>query len=333
MIAQSSAPILAVAPMEGLTGAPFRRVHAKFFGPAPCYYLPFVTPTTEPRFTARQLARELDYDLNRGLNVVPQLLTRRSEDFIWAAKALADLGYKEVNLNLGCPAGTVVAKGKGSGFLQEPVALRAFLDQIFSADLPIAISVKTRIGYSHEEEFGTLVDLYNNFAEAMASLTIHPRLRTDFYKGDLRVEVFNRYFNELRMPVGYNGDVITVGDIDRIRHRYQSLKMIMVGRALMADPALFRKAAGGNAATLPEIVSFYEALFDSYAQAFQSRKNALMRMKEYWFFQHNLFVGAERAVKLIYKAKTLEDYQAAIENIFENFELGNEATYGWKKPL
>ncbi|MDY2900098.1 MAG: tRNA-dihydrouridine synthase, partial [Candidatus Aphodousia sp.] len=186
---------------------------------------------------------------------------------------------------------------------------------------------------SHEEEFGTLVDLYNNFAEAMASLTIHPRLRTDFYKGDLRVEVFNRYFNELRMPVGYNGDVITVGDIDRIRHRYLSLKMIMVGRALMADPALFRKAAGGNAATLPEIVSFYEALFDSYAQAFQSRKNALMRMKEYWFFQHNLFVGAERAVKLIYKAKTLEDYQAAIENIFENFELRNEATYGWKKPL
>ena len=57
--------------MEGLTGAPFRRVHAKFFGAADRYYLPFVTPPTEPRFTARQLSRELDRDLNRGLNVVP----------------------------------------------------------------------------------------------------------------------------------------------------------------------------------------------------------------------------------------------------------------------
>lgn len=319
--------------MEGLTGAPFRRVHAKFFGAADRYYLPFVTPTTEPRFTARQLSRELDRDLNRGLNVVPQLLTRRVEDFIWAAKALADLGYQEVNLNLGCPAGTVVAKGKGSGFLQYPDALREFLDRIFSANLPIAISVKTRIGYSHEDEFGALVDIYNDFADGMDSLTIHPRLRTDFYKGDLRVHVFNRFFAELKMPIGYNGDIITVDDISRVRHRYKPLKMIMVGRALMADPALFRKAAGGNPATLPEIASFYEALFDSYAQAFQSRKNALMRMKEYWFFQHNLFVGAERAVKQIYKAKTVEDYQAAVETIFENFDLRNDAVYGWKKPL
>ena len=319
--------------MEGLTGAPFRRVHAKFFGAADRYYLPFVTPTTEPRFTARQLSRELDRDLNRGLNVVPQLLTRRAEDFIWAAKALADLGYQEVNLNLGCPAGTVVAKGKGSGFLQYPDALREFLDRIFSANLPIAISVKTRIGYSHEDEFGALVDIYNDFADGMDSLTIHPRLRTDFYKGDLRVHVFNRFFTELKMPIGYNGDIITVDDISRVRHRYKPLKMIMVGRALMADPALFRKAAGGNPATLPEIASFYEALFDSYAQAFQSRKNALMRMKEYWFFQHNLFVGAERAVKQIYKAKTVEDYQAAVETIFENFDLRNVAVYGWEKPL
>ncbi len=319
--------------MEGLTGAPFRRVHAKFFGVADRYYLPFVTPTTEPRFTARQLSRELDRDLNRGLNVVPQLLTRRAEDFIWAAKALADLGYQEVNLNLGCPAGTVVAKGKGSGFLQYPDALREFLDRIFSANLPIAISVKTRIGYSHEDEFRALVDIYNDFADGMDSLTIHPRLRTDFYKGDLRVHVFNRFFAELKMPIGYNGDIITVDDISRVRHRYKPLKMIMVGRALMADPALFRKAAGGNPATLPEIASFYEALFDSYAQAFQSRKNALMRMKEYWFFQHNLFVGAERAVKQIYKAKTVEDYQAAVETIFENFDLRNDAVYGWKKPL
>ena len=120
-------PLLVVAPMEGLTGFPFRRVHAHFFGAADAYFLPFITPTTLPRFTERQM-RELAPGVNIGIKAVPQLLTRRVEDFVWAAKALADLGYDEVNLNLGCPAGTVVAKGKGSGFLREPkFSLRIYL--------------------------------------------------------------------------------------------------------------------------------------------------------------------------------------------------------------
>lgn len=95
-------PLLVVAPMEGLTGFPFRRVYAHFFGAADAYFLPFVTPTTLPRFTERQM-RELAPDVNIGIKAIPQLLTRRVEDFVWAAKALADLGYDEVNLNLGCP--------------------------------------------------------------------------------------------------------------------------------------------------------------------------------------------------------------------------------------
>ncbi len=322
---------LVVAPMEGLTGFPFRRVHAHFFGGADAYYLPFVTPTTLPRFTDRQM-RELAPDVNIGMRAVPQLLTRRAEDFIWAAKALADLGYDEVNLNLGCPAGTVVAKGKGSGFLREPAELQRFLDKIFSADLPIELSVKTRIGWSSEDEFDLLADVYNHYPQ-MKSLTIHPRLRTDFYKGDIREKVFQQYFASFVMPIGFNGDVITVSDIEKPNKTYQPLAHIMVGRALMADPALFRKAKGGAPASLKEIENYYDAMLESYCVAFGNVKNALMRMKEYWFFQHNLFEGAERAVKSIYKSKSMTDYQSAKQFIFENCELKQEAYFGWKKDL
>ena len=101
----------------------------------------------------------------------------------------------------------------------------------------------------------------------------------------------------------------------------------------MADPALFRKARGGNPATLQELKNYYEALLESYCVAFGNVKNAVMRMKEYWFFQHNLFENADRAVKSVYKAKTLQDYEEAVENIFENFTLKENASYGWKKPL
>lgn len=324
-------PLLVVAPMEGLTGFPFRRVHAHFFGAADSYFLPFITPTTLPRFTDRQM-RELTPDINLGIRVVPQLLTRRTEDFLWAAKALADLGYDEVNLNLGCPAGTVVAKGKGSGFLREPAELQHFLDKIFNADLPIAISLKTRLGWSDENEFDLLADVYNHYPQ-MKSLTIHPRVRGDFYKGNVRENIFRQYFHTLKMPVGYNGDVITVGDIEKVRSQYSPLAHIMVGRALMADPALFRKAKGGAAATLKEIQTYYDALLESYCVAFGNVKNALMRMKEYWFFQHNLFENAERAVKAIYKAKSMDEYLNATRFIYENCELKTEAAFGWKKEL
>lgn len=324
-------PLLVVAPMEGLTGFAFRRIHAHFFGQADAYFLPFITPTTLPRFTERQM-RELAPDINVGIKVVPQLLTRRVEDFVWAARALADLGYDEVNLNLGCPAGTVVAKGKGSGFLKEPAQLQHFLDKIFDADLPIAISIKTRLGWSDEKEFDLLADVYNHYPQ-MKSLTIHPRMRTDFYKGEIRESIFKHYFSLLKMPIGYNGDVITTNDIKEIENKYQPLAHIMVGRALMADPALFRKARGGNPATIQELKTYYEALLESYCVAFGNVKNAVMRMKEYWFFQHNLFENADRAVKSVYKAKTLQDYEEAVENIFENFTLKENASYGWKKPL
>lgn len=324
-------PLLVVAPMEGLTGFPFRRVHAHFFGAADAYFLPFITPTTLPRFTERQM-RELAPDVNIGIKAVPQLLTRRVEDFVWAAKALADLSYDEVNLNLGCPAGTVVAKGKGSGFLREPAELQRFLDKIFSANLPIRISVKTRIGWADEKEFDLLADVYNHYPQ-MKSLTIHPRVRGDFYKGEIREEVFEHYFHTFKMPIGYNGDVITVSDLERVKAKYRPLAHIMVGRALMADPALFRKAKGGAAATLSEIQAYYDALLESYCVAFGNVKNALMRMKEYWFFQHNLFDNAERAVKAIYKAKTMNDYLSATRQIYENCPLRTESSFGWKKEL
>ena len=323
-------PPLAVAPMEGLTGFPFRRVHARLFGGADSYWIPFVTPTALPRFTDRQM-RELRPEVNEGFRAVPQLLTRRSQDFIWAAKALAKLGYDEVNLNLGCPAGTVVAKGKGSGFLREPYALNDFLTDIFSADLPIAISVKTRVGFADEDEFDRLCSIYARYP--MKSLTIHPRLKTDQYKGTVRLGTLDRVYASLPMPVGYNGDIVTPADCFAAIDRYPNLAHVMIGRALMADPALLRKIRGGPAATLDELETFRHALFESYLDAFGSLKNTMMRMKEYWFYQLSLFDESEKPGKAIFKAKTLEDFEAAVRTVMAECPLRTDARMGWYKPL
>lgn len=336
----TSVPELTCAPMEGLTTVVFRRLHARFFGAADRYYLPFVTPTREPRFTDRQM-RELAPQANAGIHAIPQLLTRSPQDFIWAARALSALGYTEVNLNLGCPAGTVTAKGKGSGFLQHPVELFHFFEEIFEADPSIGVSVKTRIGYSRVEEFDALAEIYARFP--LKRLIVHPRLKTDLYRGDVRLEVLDQALAALPMPLGYNGDLITPEDIRKAHKRYAGapggLAEIMVGRALMADPALFRKMRGGKAASRSEILAFHQALFDGYAELFQSRKNALMRMKEYWFYQTCLFgdegdgENLKKAASRLFRCKQIDAFEAAVRSFVDSFALRQDARCGWKKPL
>lgn len=322
--------LLTVAPMEGLTGVTFRQIHHRYFGGVDRYFIPFVSPTEIPRFTERHL-KELAWQVNQGFHAVPQLLTRRSDDFIWAAKALADMGYDEVNLNLGCPAGTVVAKGKGSGFLRDPIQLFYFLERIFEADLPIAISIKTRLGWSNEAEFGALLDIYNRFP--IHCLTIHPRLKTDLYRGDVHLQALDAYSNQIHLKWAYNGDLITTEDVLAMQRRYPKAEAFMIGRGVMADPAFFRKLKGGLPASREEIQVFSEALFEGYAQAFDSWNNALMRMKEYWFYQLNLFEDTQKMGKALFKAKNAQEFNEALKPILQTCALRTDAKYGWYKPV
>lgn len=335
------APFFSVAPMEGLTDAIFRRVHADIFGPLSLYYTPFVTPTVEPRFTVRQM-RQIDPVINANLKVVPQLLTRRAADFIWAARALSLMGYTEVNLNVGCPAGTVVAKGKGAGFLREPLALAEFFDRIFEQDLGIAVSVKTRLGWDRPEQFEGLAQLFCRYP--IARLIVHARVKTDQYKGHARWQALEAALPVVTRPLGINGDLVTVDDLRQARSRFnrapQGLAEIMVGRGLMADPALFRKALGGAGVTLAELMHLHTSLWQAYSALFQSRRNATMRMKEHWFYWLNLFAETSdsgqsltRCSKAIFRAKTESDFTEAIDRIVSEFALLPQARFGWFKPL
>ena len=143
---------IAFAPMEGLTGALYRQAHCRWFGGVDRYFIPFITPTQDHPLHQTGAAGD-SARAQWGLTAVPQLLVRRAEDFLWAAGELAAMGYPEINLNLGCPSGTVVAKGKGSGFLGLPEELERFLDTVFDA-APCAVSIKTRLGLREPEEFG-----------------------------------------------------------------------------------------------------------------------------------------------------------------------------------
>lgn len=179
------------APMEGITGFVFRNAFHQVFSGVDRYYTPFLSPGPDIGIPKRD-RRDILPENNRGVPVVPQILTNRAEDFLKTAELLYDFGYREVNLNLGCPSGTVVAKKKGAGFLSEPALLKNFLDDVFygaSRMMPdLRISVKTRIGVNSPEEFPPLLAMFRQYP--MSELIIHPRVRKEQYKGLVHMDVF-----------------------------------------------------------------------------------------------------------------------------------------------
>ena len=313
------------APMEGITGYLFRNTHHKYFSGVDRYFMPFYSPSQEHSFT-RKAFQDLLPEHNAEVDAVPQLLTRRAEDFIWATEELSKLGYREVNLNLGCPSGTVTAKGKGAGFLAHPGELDCFLDKIFSA-CTLPISVKTRLGVYNPDEFEDLLEIYNQYP--IKELTIHPRVRTDFYKGHVRIEEFEKALSGSKNPVCYNGDLKTSADIAALTARFPTVENMMIGRGLVGNPALARQLKGGAAADKNELRAFHDELFDAYSAAFQSRRNASLRMKELWFYLIHLFGDSERHLKRLRKTTDPPEFESAVDAIFRELELLNDLDANW----
>ena len=313
------------APMEGITDHVFRGIHHRYFPGADKYYTPFFSPTSDGRFPPRD-RRDFDRDVNGGLPVVPQLLTRHPEDFFWAARALADLGFGEVNLNLGCPSGTVTAKGKGSGLLDRLEELERLLESVFAAP-PAAISVKTRLGRKDPEEFPRLLELFDRYP--ICELTVHCRVGEDFYKKPARPDAFALPLRESRAPVCYNGDLFTTEEVRALLDRYPQVPALMLGRGAVADPALFRRLAGGEGASREELAEYTAALFEGYCSAFGNRRAALGRMKEIWFYLSCLFEGSEGYMKRVRKTTDPGEYENAVHRLLAECPLRQ----GGAKPL
>lgn len=305
------------APLEGITTFLFRNTHYRLFGGADRYFMPFFSPAAEHLLTAREL-RDLEASNNCAPGLVPQVMTRRAEDFLWAAEQVRDMGYSEVNLNLGCPSGTVAAKGKGSGFLARPEELDRFFDQVFEKT-PLPVSVKTRLGIRNVEEFWPLLEIFNRYP--IVELTIHPRIQKEFYKGTVHRDVFAQALESSRNPVCYNGDLVTVEDCEALAAEFPQVTSVMIGRGAVADPALFRKLQGGPAATREELQTFTRELYEGYCRVYGQAGPAAQRMKELWFYLIHLFDEGDKLAKAMRRLKHPREYEQLENAIFQQLML------------
>ena len=308
------------APMEGLTDSIYRRLHHKYFGGIDRYYMPFISPTIHRTLTHKE-DRELPMADSVDFCAIPQILTKVPEDFLWAAQVCADRGYQEVNLNVGCPSGTVVSKGKGSGMLRTPAELDAFLEAIFK-DPPLPISVKTRLGLENPEDFVSLLEVFNRYP--IKELTIHPRVRKDFYKEPVREEWLRYAYENSKNPLCYNGNIMTKDQADSVSVQYPDVDAVMIGSALIADPGML---CGGTTARALE--GFLAELTEEYIREFGSARNAMFRLKENWGFLRHRFETSDKLWKQLRKTTDIHEYNAITAQILHTLPLTDGLNVEW----
>lgn len=326
--------MLELAPLEGITTYVYRNAYAHHFGDIDRYYTPFLSLHKEKEFNHKE-RQEILPENNEGLQVIPQVLTNSAEDFLKAAHKLKTLGYDEVNINMGCPSGTVTTKAKGAGMLADTERLKGFLDDIF-AQTPMNISIKTRLGMESAEEWDALVELFNHYP--ISKLIVHARVRADFYQNTPNMGAFAKAMERSKNPLCYNGDIYTLEDYEKLYETFPDLQDVMMGRGILSNPFLpsqirnkqsesnveLRNCGEANSdvqgmrgqMSMEKLRAFHDEIYAGYQAIQFGDCNILFKMKELWHYMLNAVPNGEAYIKKMKKLNCCADYESLIRIMF-----------------
>ena len=317
------------APMQGVTGWPYRQTHLKHYDGIDRYYMPFIS-VHQSRSMKGGEKRDLQPDHNVSGRMVPQLLPGGAEDSLAYMEQILDAGYDEVSLNFGCPARTVTTKGKGAGILETPDKLDEYLEHLFTGMTGrlagLKVSVKTRIGMNDCSAASELIRIYNRYP--IAEVQVHARLGKDAYDGVTDKETFRMFYEEIRHPVCYNGDIRSLEDFQNLKEEFPDLAAVMIGRGLVADPMLAEKIQADMMSENKQeekkrLILFHDDVCNAWHECYGQEHPAICRMLEIWDYLGASFPGCERKVRKIRKARNLQTYrQLAGEVLMQEYHPG-----------
>lgn len=300
------------APMEGVAGYIYRNTYNKYFNNIDKFFAPFIS-TSPNGIKKMKEFKDILPENNMGINIVPQLLSNSYEDFVIAVKEMKSYGYNEINLNVGCPSGTVTSKKKGAGMLLDLDYLDKFLDYIFE-HLDIKISVKTRIGYYDDSEVEKLIEIYNNYP--IYELIVHPRTREDFYKNKVDLNAFEKFYQNSKHDMCFNGDIFSYDDYENLIRRFPKVNKVMLGRGILRNPSIVENIKNNeNCPDLKKIFEFHDDLFEKYKNYLSGEIHLLFKMKEVWLYMVNSLEDSEKYAKKIKKIKKLSEYRSLIDEL------------------
>jgi len=305
------------SPLQGFTDYRFRNAVHKHFGGIDTYYAPYIR--LSGRLEIKPVyQRDIALKNNTTLDVIPQVMTCKAEEFLFVAKYVRSLGYKELNWNLGCPYPMVTNKGMGSGMINSPEKIDQVLDLVHS-ETDIIVSMKMRMGYEKSDEILRSFPVLAKYP--LKNIAIHARIGAQLYKGGVDLDAFQRCVDETPHKLYYNGDITSVSIFREMQDRFPTIDHWMLGRGLITDPFL-PMMIKNDTLDYPEdrfeiFSKFHDRLFSEYEQKLSGAKHVIMKMLSFWKYFAYRFSNPEKIIKKIKKAKTIEEYDRVLYEVFQ----------------
>lgn len=305
---------LVMAPMRGLTTVQFRMAFARHFSGIDRVIGPFI-PTARGKKIKQSLLEDALPEHNRDYPYVPQIIGNDPDEVVCMCRALAELGWQEINWNMGCPWPQLAKKKRGSGLLTEPEIVEKVLETVF-AQTDVRMSVKVRLGRKSTDDLEKILPLLNSFP--LSEVIVHPRTAQQMYEGHVQLDKLEELLPEIKHPITYSGDLISIPFFQELQHRFPSIKSWMLGRGLITNPLLSEQLRDTPSATASRLrlQQFHEDLYASYDAVYDNDKPLLGKMKEWWSYVSQSFEDSHEVFKSIKHCSNAYDYRAAVQSLF-----------------
>jgi tRNA-dihydrouridine synthase len=306
------------SPLQGFTDFRFRNAQNKIFGGIDTFYSPYIRLNGK-MVIKPSYERDLLPENNLDLEVIPQVITNDADEFLFVAKYVRELGYKELNWNLGCPYPMVTKSGMGSGLISNPEKINNILHRAHT-ESDILVSMKMRLGYENSEEILDVLPILDTYP--IKNIAIHARIGKQLYKGGVNLDAFQLCIDNTKHKLYYNGDITSVAKFHEMQARFPSIDHWMIGRGLISDPFL-PSMIKNNTSEYPinkiELFSaFHDTLYAIYSESLSGSTHILLKMYHLWEYFSTTFSNPHKVLKKIKKAQSIRNYEAAVAEIFKN---------------
>lgn len=320
---------LSLAPFQGITDVVYRNIFKKHFGGIGKYYTPFFTGIQKDNSKSLR-GEEISPDFNDVKTVVPQILSNTAEEIVRFANQCKSMGYKEFNLNMGCPFPRVANKTRGCGLMADPTRTIDMLNEVFEHIEGIRFSIKCRLGYYKDDEILAFIDTFNSLP--FSEIIVHPRIGKQMYTGEASLEKFLTLIPLINKPLVYNGDIFTVSNYIHVRNScrdaihhvsLQSSPSIMLGRGILTNPFIAEQIQHieNQQDKKQRLHGFVVDLYVARLRHAGGSPKIIGSMKELWKYMMNIFDDPQNVWRKVKKVDHLDEYETAVETIFNEFNL------------
>ncbi|MEZ7506461.1 tRNA dihydrouridine synthase [Flavobacterium sp. Arc2] len=305
------------SPLQGFTDFRFRNAQNKIFGGIDTFYAPYIRLNGKMVIKS-SYQRDLLPENNNTLEVIPQIITNDADEFLFVSKYVQELGYKELNWNLGCPYPMVTKCGMGSGLISNTEKINQILHKVHN-ESDILVSMKMRLGYDTTEEILDVFPILEKYP--IKNVAIHARIGKQLYKGGVHLDAFQACVDNTKLKLYYNGDITTVAKFKEMQERFPSIDHWMIGRGLIADPFL-PTMIKNNSFEYPknkmELLSeFHDTLYQGYSESLSGSTHILLKMHHLWEYFSVIFSNPHKVHKKIKKTQSIRNYEAAVKEVIK----------------